>query len=137
MNISKTIAYAIILLMLKSLLVMFLWNLVIPIVFISIPTLAYGHAFILTLLIKVLITDYNKENKTDMHQLTILDIKTLLFQLVNNQIIQNNQVLEELSRIVPKPVQNAINVPETKNSIDSNAIIDYNTNDSENSNESN
>lgn len=115
---------------LRAFVVMVLWNAVMPLLFTQLPTLAYGHSFVLTLLVAVLFGNLNPTLKTQTQEL--MEIRGLLFKLTSNQIVQNNAILSFLNDILNNSTENVQIVKESSTEVDKTDDVGYNTQDSEN-----
>jgi predicted ABC-type exoprotein transport system permease subunit len=114
----------------RAFVVMALWNMVIPLLFTGIPTLAYGHAFVLTLLVATLLGTLNPSFQMQTQELK--EIRSLLFKLTSNQIVQNNSILLMLNDILNNGTENVQIVEKVTTEVDKGDDVGYNTQDSEN-----
>ncbi len=111
----------------KAYVIMLLYNLVVPVLFTNAPILLYGHAFAITALITILLSDLDSYTKANNQ--ILININNTLWQLITNQIKQNNGMLSYLKDLNYK-IDN--NVPKVEYPVDSDSNSNYNTKESEN-----
>ena len=106
---------------------MFLYNLVAPVFYPNAPQLLYGHAFAATALITIIFSDLDSYSKANNQ--ILLNINGTLWQLINNQIKQNNGILSYLNYLSTKKVADVLDVEHSP--VDTESNTDYNTQESE------
>lgn len=113
----------------KAGIVMFFWNGFVANVF-PLPELAFGNAFALVVIVSVLFGNLNGYSKFQTRHL--FDLKSLVYQLIVNQHVQNTTIMNLLSRPKNQPGENEKNVPTADKKVDETEKGGYNTEESEN-----
>ncbi len=95
-NVLNIVGWMILSITLKSIVVWFGWNLILP-TLLNLPIIDFGKAFVLTTVIRVLFSNLNGHSK--YHTLHLNDLSAKIERLTNNQTYQNNSILFALAEI--------------------------------------
>ena len=76
---------------LKTLVIMVLWNIAVPDVFVMLPKLDFGHAFILTSLLAFIFTNFNSYDK--FININLINFKNQMLGLYTEQSKQINALI--------------------------------------------
>ncbi len=113
----------------RAIVLLFFWNGFIASLF-PLPTLEFGNAFGMVVIVMVLFSNLNGYSKFQTRHL--FDLKSLVYQLIVNQHTQNTIIMGLLSRPSIQSGESEKIVPETEKKVDGNVESSYNTEESEN-----
>lgn len=91
------IGWVVIQLAIRSVGIWFLWNVLVTTVFTKVPEIAFGHAFLLLILVKLTFSNLDGYSKYQTKHL--FDLSQNLRSLIVNQAFQNNSILTILKEL--------------------------------------